>query len=229
MNRLVLLFFTICLLNGFSSHLYGAHGLSIDGSLKYGSSFERFDYVSKEAEKGGDMVLHALGSFDKMNPFTLKGIAADGLELFVFEPLAQSSLDEPFSQYGLLAEDIKVADDKLSVTFTINEQARFSDGTPVTPEDVKFTIDTLKSDLAHPRYPYYYADIKSAEVLDQHRVRFYFSHVNRELPLIAGQISILSKSFYNKNPFNSRNLVIPVGSGPYVVDSFRQGKSINYL
>ncbi len=228
MNRITLVCLLLLVTAGWCTSLYAAHGLSIDGSLKYDSSFKSFDYTSDEAQKGGELVLHALGSFDKLNPFTLKGIAADGLDLFLFEPLTQSSLDEPFSQYGLLAKDIQVADDLLSVIFTINDKARFSDGTPVTPEDVKFTIETLKSARAHPRYPYYYADIASAEVLDEHRVRFNFSKVNRELPLIAGQISVLSKSFYEKNDFDGRTMVIPIGSGPYVIESVQQGKSITY-
>ncbi len=95
------------------------HGLSIDGVLKYPADFTHFAYTDPAAVKGGEIVLKDLGSFDKMNPFTLKGIAPFGLELFVFETLAVASLDEPFAKYGLIASDIKVADDKLSVVFTI--------------------------------------------------------------------------------------------------------------
>jgi len=204
------------------------HGLSIDGSLKYPASYEKFNYTSSSAEKGGALILHDIGSFDKMNPFTLKGTAPYGLEQYLFEPLAVSSLDEPFAQYGLLASDIEIADDQLSVIFTINDNARFSDGQPVTPEDVKFTIDTLKSDAVHPFYPYYYKDIERAEVLDSQRVAFYFKQVNRELPLIAGQISVMSRSFFTEHGFTSENLTIPIGSGPYVIESFSRGKSITY-
>jgi microcin C transport system substrate-binding protein len=206
----------------------GAHGLSIDGNLKYGADFTRFDYTSPDAVKGGELVLHSLGSFDKMNPFTLKGTAPEGLERFVFEPLSVSSLDEPFAQYGLLAKDIEIARDNLSVSFSINEMARFSDGSPVRAEDVKFTIDTLKGEQAHPRYPYYYADISSAEVVAANRVTIHFKKKNRELPLIVGQIRVLSKAFYEKHGFDNRDMVAPIGSGPYVVESFRQGKSITY-
>ena len=206
----------------------GAHGLAIDGNLKYPAGFSRFDYVSPDAVKGGSLTLHAIGSYDKMNPYTLKGSAPEGLELFVFEHLAESSLDEPFAQYGLLAKDIKVAEDGMSVTFTLNEKARFSDGAEVTAEDVKFSVDILKSDKVHPFYPYYYADIKDAVIIDTLTIRLDFRKKNRELPLIAGQIPILSKSFYEQHGFENRDLIPPAGSGPYTIKSFKQGRSITY-
>jgi len=205
-----------------------AHGLAIDGKLKYLPGFTSFDYVSDHAEKGGSLTLHALGSFDKMNPYTLKGSAPEGLQRFVFETLTEASLDEPFTHYGLLAKDITVGEDGLSVTFVLHEQARFSDGTPVTAEDVKYSVDILKSDKVHPLYPYYYADIESATVLDPLTVRLDFKKKNRELPLIAGQIPVLSKSFYEQNGFENRALIAPVGSGPYRVKSFKQGRTITY-
>jgi len=205
-----------------------AHGLAIDGNLKYPPGFNRFDYVSEQAVKGGALILHSTGSFDKMNPYTLKGTAPEGLERFVFESLAQPSLDEPFAQYGLLAKDISVADDAMSVTYVLDENARFSDGSEVTAEDVKFSVDILKSDRVHPFYPYYYGDIKEAVVLDNHRVRLDFKKKNRELPLIASQIPILSRAFYDAEGFDNRSLKPPVGSGPYIVKSFNQGRSITY-
>ncbi len=209
--------------------LLAAHGLSIDGSLKYPDGFERFEYTSADAVKGGEMILHDIGSFDKMNPFTLKGTAPFGLESYIFEPLAVPSLDEPFAQYGLIARDIEVADDKLSVIFTIDEHAQFSDNHPVTPDDVKFTIETLKSDEVHPFYPNYYKDIDRAEILDENRIQFHFKRANRELPLIAGQIAVMSRSFYQQHPFASETLTIPVGSGPYIIASYSQGKSVTYI
>jgi microcin C transport system substrate-binding protein len=208
--------------------LQAAHGLSIEGTLKYPANFEKFEYASANAEKGGELILHDIGSFDKMNPFTLKGTPPFGLEQYVFEALAVPSLDEPFAQYGLIASDISVADDQLSVVFTINEHARFSDGQPITPEDIKFTIDTLKSDAVHPFYPNYYKDIDRAEILDERRVAFHFKQVNRELPMIAGQISVMSRSFYQKHGFDSDKIIIPVGSGPYTIASYNQGRSITY-
>ncbi|MBU1232245.1 MAG: extracellular solute-binding protein [Proteobacteria bacterium] len=213
------------------SSLQAAHGISIDGNLKYPADFKQFDYVSKDAAKGGKLSLHDIGSFDKMNPFTLKGTAPFGLDMFVFEPLAEGSFDEPFAEYGLIAKDIELAEDRMSVTFTVNEEARFSDGTPVTPEDVRFSLETLKSDRVHPFYPYYYHDIKEAKVLDTHRVQFLFNRPNRELHMIAASIPVLSQAFYKKHPFTgegSEIMVAPVGSGPYVVSQVTQGKSITY-
>jgi len=207
---------------------WATHGVSIDGKLKYPADFRRFDYVSDEASKGGTLVLHDLGSFDKMNPFTLKGSAPSGLDTLVFETLAVSSLDEPFAGYGLIAKDIELAGDRLSVTYTLNEKARFSDGSPVTPEDVKFSLDTLKSDQAHPFYQAYLQDIKDAEILDTKRIRFNFARVNRELHMIASQLPIFSKKFYTEHPFNDPGMVPPEGSGPYKVVDFKPGKSITY-
>lgn len=208
--------------------LFAAHGVSIDGKLKYPENFDRFNYTSKRAVKGGHLVMHDLGSFDKMNPFTLKGEAPSGLDELVFETLTVPSLDEPFAAYGLIAKDIDVASDRLSVTFTIHEKAKFSDGTPITPEDVKFSLETLKSDAAHPFYQTYYRDISRAEILDQHRIRFHFAQVNRELHMIASQVPVFSKKFYTEHDFKTATLIPPIGSGPYVVDKFNAGKSIIY-
>lgn len=205
-----------------------AHGISIDGTLKYPSGFTHFGYTSEHAVKGGYLVLHAIGSFDKMNPFTLKGSAPAGLTSLVFETLTASSLDEPFAAYGLIAEKIIIADDRRSVTFTLRQYARFSDNSPITAADVKFSLETLKSEAAHPFYQTYLQDIIKAEILDSHRVRFHFAQPNRELPMIAGQIPIFSKKFYTQHPFNAPSIIPPIGSGPYVVYRFNLGKSITY-
>jgi len=212
--------------------VHAAHGVSIDGHLKYANGFDRFDYTAKEAKKGGTLVLHDLGSFEKMNPFTLKGSAPQGLTPYVFETLAVPSLDEPFAEYGLIAEDIELAADKKSVTFSLNPKARFSDGTPITAEDVKFSLDTLKSSEAHPFYQLYFHDIEKAEILGERTIRFLFARPNRELHMIAAQLPVLNKKFYASHPFNPANgngaMDIPVGSGPYVVSDVQPGKSITY-
>lgn len=212
--------------------VFGAHGVSIDGNLKYPPDFTHFDYADPAAVKGGSLTMHDLGSFDKMNPFTLKGQDPFGLSTFVFETLAVSSLDEPFAEYGLLAKDIELADDRMSVTFTLNEKARFSDGSPVTVEDVKYSLDTLKSDAAHPQYQIYMKDITRAEIVDKNRIRFHFSRQNRELHMIASQLPVMSKDFYTRHGFDSadstESLIPPIGSGPYIVDKVNPGKSITY-
>lgn len=225
----VLVFLLICLL---PMRSHAAHGVSIDGNLKYPKDFSRFEYTSPEARLGGTLVLHDLGSYEKMNPFTLKGSAPHGLSPYVFETLAVPSLDEPFAEYGLIASDIELATDKKSVTFTLNAKARFSDGSPVTAEDVKFSLDTLKSDLAHPFYQMYFRDIDDAEILDKQRIRFRFSRPNRELHMVAAQLPVLSKQFYARHPFNpvggNEAMTVPIGSGPYLVAEVLPGKSITY-
>ena len=211
---------------------HAAHGISIDGNLKYPKDFSRFEYTSPEARIGGTLVLHDLGSYEKMNPFTLKGSAPHGLSPYVFETLAVPSLDEPFAEYGLIASDIELASDKKSVTFTLNAKARFSDGSPVTAEDVKFSLDTQKSNAAHPFYQMYFRDIDGAEILDKQRIRFRFSRPNRELHMVAAQLPVLSKQFYARHPFNpaggNEAMTVPVGSGPYLVAEVLPGKSITY-
>ncbi len=225
-----ILFFLLLLAPG---QLLAAHGVSIDGNLKYPPTFTRFAYTSPAAVKGGRLVLHDLGGFDKMNPFTLKGTPPFGLDSFVFETLAVPSLDEPFAEYGLIARDIRLAKDRKSVTFTIDGRARFSDGTPVTVQDVKYSLDILKSQQAHPFYQIYLQDISGAEILDKQRIRFHFRRPNRELHLIAAQLPILNKAFYEKNgfdPSDSQKVMLPpVGSGPYTIKEVHPGKSITYV
>jgi len=216
-----------------------AHGVSLDGKLKYPPNFPRFDYTSAEAKSGGALVLHDIGSFDKMNPFTLKGNAPEGLSSLVFESLAVKSLDEPFAMYGLIAKDIALAEDGLSVTFTLNPEARFSDGSPLTAADVKFSLDTLKGEAAHPFYQSYFHDIALAEVKAVDQVVFRFSRKNRELHLIACELPILSQAFYQSHPFakgatsdsgasTGGGLIAPLGSGPYTVKEVVPGKVISY-
>ena len=206
----------------------GTHGISIDGRLKYPEGFSRFAYTSEGARVGGELLLHDLGGFDKLNPFTLKGAAPMGLDTLVFEPLAVASLDEPFAAYGLIAQKIELSPDRLAVTFTLNPEARFSDDSPVRVEDVKFSLETLKGPLAHPFYQNYLRDITRAEIVDHQRVRFHFAQPNRELHLIAAQIPVLSEKFYLKHPFDDSNLTPPLGSGPYMVERVTPGRTINY-
>lgn len=194
---------------------------------KYSENFKHFDYVNEDARKGGTLVLSAPGTFDSLNPYVLKGIRAEGLSL-VFETLVEKSLDEPFSAYGLLAEDMQLAKDKLSVTFRLNPAAKFSDGKPVMANDVKFSFDTLMSDKAHPQYQFYYSDVERAVVLNARTIRFDFKRVNAELHLIVGSIPIFSKTWLHGKEFDKVTEDNPVSSGPYVVESFDLGKRIVY-
>ncbi len=195
---------------------------------KYPPGFDHFDYVNPDAPKGGRLVLSDVGSYDGFNPFILKSIPADGVLSLMFDTLMQRSLDEPFSQYGLLADDVKAAPDGLSVTFHLNPRARFSDGTPVTAADVKFSFDTLKSKQAHPRFRFYWADIKRAVVLGPRTVRFEFARVNPELRLIIGELPVFSRRWVGARPFNQVVMQLPIGSGPYLIDKYDLGKYITF-
>ncbi len=196
---------------------------------KYPPDFKHFDYVNPEAPKRGDLTMVGLGTFDSLNPYLLKGISADGLGTLVFESLLEKSLDEPFSEYGLLADDFYLADDRLSVTFHINPAARFSNGEAVTAADVKYSFDTLVSKQAHPQFRVYYADVESATVVDRLTVRFDFKKTNRELHMIIGEIPIFSRSWAGEKPFEDTSDIKPVSSGPYLVGEYKRGKSIRYV
>lgn len=222
----LLLFALICSLPATPVEAAGA--LAMGYQPKYPAGFSHFDYVNPDAPKGGHVTLSTLGNYSSLNPYLLRGIGAAGLGQLVFETLMVSSSDEPFSQYGLLAEDAELAEDGLSVTFRLNADARFSDGTPVLAEDVKFSFDTLKSDQAHPQYRFYWADIERAVVLDERTVRFEFSQVNPELHMIVGQVPVFSKAWIGDRPFSEVVLEKPVASGPYVVESYDLGKSVTY-
>ncbi len=195
---------------------------------KYSDDFSHLDYVNPDAPKGGELILSGFGNFDTLNPYTLKGISVDGISELMFETLMVQSLDEPYSQYGLIAEDSELAADGLSVTFKIRPQARFNNGEAITADDVKFSFDTLKSDKAHPQYRFYWADIIHATVVDPLTVRFEFSKVNPELHMIVGQIPIFARIWVGETPFDKLSLQQPVTSGPYTIEKYDLGKSITY-
>lgn len=226
------LFVVLTFLLSYPFACYGALGVSIDGEVKYQDGFTHFDYTDSKALKGGRVVLHDLGSFDKTNPFTWKGQSPYELESLVFEQLSVASLDEPFSQYGLLAQDIDLADDKMSVIFTLDPDATFSDGHSVTSEDVAYSIDQFKGDSVHPYYNYYYEDIEGYEILGERKIRVSFKKPNRELFLIASQMRVMPKDKHVQNGFEKSDTIHrfaqPIGSGPYVVSAIDPGKTITY-
>ncbi len=196
---------------------------------KYEADFEHFDYVSPNPIKGGELTLMGVGTFDSLNPYLLKGISASGLSLLVFESLLEKSLDEPFSVYGLIADDFYLAADGLSVTFHINPLAKFSNNDAITAEDVKYSFDTLMSKAAHPQFRVYFADVKSATVVDRLTVRFNFKNKNRELHMIIGEIPIFSKKWAGDQAFEKLSDTRPVASGPYLIEKYKRGKSIKYI
>ncbi|HHO58597.1 MAG TPA: ABC transporter substrate-binding protein, partial [Thiotrichales bacterium] len=228
-QQLLILFVSLVFLLPAGTRAFAVPAMGMGYEPKYPPDFTHFDYVNPDAPRGGDVTMVGLGTFDSLNPYLLKGISADGLGALVFERLLEKSLDEPFSEYGLLADDFYLAEDQLSVTFHINPLARFSNGEPVTAEDVKYSFDTLMSKQAHPQYRVYYADVESAEVLDRLTVRFNFKQPNRELHLIIGEIPIFSRAWAGDQPFDKTDDTKPVSSGPYVVDSYNRGKNIRYV
>jgi microcin C transport system substrate-binding protein len=204
-----------------------AHGLSMYGDMKYGPGFTHFEYADPKAPKGGTVKLSAIGTFDTLNPFVLRGGAAVGLGQ-VFDSLMSGSSDEAFAYYGLVAETVETPADRSWVAFTLRPQARFHDGKPITVEDVIWSFETLKT-KGHPFYRSYYAHVTKAEAAGPRRVRFTFkAAMNRELPLIVGQLPVLPKHWWASRDFKKTTLEPPLGSGPYRVESFEPGRSITY-
>ena len=207
--------------------LTGAHALSMFDDVKYAPDFEHVDYADPDAPAGGEIRLAALGTFDNLNPFILKGNAAAGLGL-MYDNLLTGSLDEPFTEYGLLVESIDMPADRSWVEFTLREEARWHDGRPVTVDDVIWTTETLRT-KGHPFYRHYYADIAGVSQTGPRTVRFTFGDaVNRELPLIVGQIDVLPKHWWEGRDFESTTLDPPLGSGPYRIAAVEPGRSITF-
>ena len=203
------------------------HGIAMHGSPKYGPDFKHFEYTNPSAPKGGNLRMSAIGTFDSFNPYILKGDPAIGIG-FVFESLMTSSADEAFSEYGLLAETIEMPADRSWVAFNLRAGARWHDGKPVTVDDVIFSLTTLKT-KGRPIYRFYYGNVVKAEKTGPRRVKFTFSDsVNRELPLIVGQLPILPKHFFEGRDFTKTILEPIPGSGPYRIAKFESGRSVTY-
>jgi microcin C transport system substrate-binding protein len=205
----------------------GSHGLSLFGELKYPPDFKNFEYVDPHAPKGGTMKFSAIGTYDTLNPFVVKGVAAAGIGQ-VFDTLTVASQDEPGAEYGLVTDSIDLAEDKLSVLYTLRKEARFHDGSPMTPDDLVWTFETLR-DKGHPRYRSYYGDVTKVEKEGERGIRFTFkSAENRELPQIIGQMPVLSKAYWAGRDFSKTTLEPPLGSGAYKIESFDAGRSVTY-
>lgn len=221
-----LIMLTILLVN--SSILYANSSIAIGYTPKYSNNFKNFEYVNPDIEKGGLIKLSAFGSFESLNPFLLKSLSAAGLNDLVFETLMERSLDEPSSSYAHIASSYEIADDKLSVIYNIDDKAKFSNGERIRAVDVKFSFDTLMSNDAHPQYRLYWADVNSAEVLNEYSVRFVFKKTNPELHMMLGDLPIFSAKWFNKKQFNTVVLDDPIASGPYIVSDYEIGRFIEY-
>ena len=205
------------------SYTHANTSISIGYQAKY-RNFDNFDYVNSEAIKGGDIVISAFGTFDSLNPFLLKSLSPAQINNLMFDTLMTRSLDEPSSSYALLAKSYQLAEDKLSVNYYIDENARFKNGDQVTAYDVKFSFDLLMSDEAHPQYRIYWADVESAEILDTFTVKFKFKRRNPELHMIIGDLPVFSKMWLSKSEFPSNVKKIPITSGPYTISDYSRGK-----
>ena len=209
------------------------HAVSLIGTPKYPADFQHFDYVNQDAPKGGVVRLADIGSFDSLNPILYKGEAAAGLGL-IYETLMQDSLEEPSTSYGLIAEWASYPSDFSSVTFKLRDEARWQDGTPITPEDVVYSLAINKA--ANPRMALYYKNVSKAEATGQRQVTFTFDvKGNRELPMIMGQLTILPKHYWAGKDANGNQrdplkttLEPPLGSGPYRIKQVTPGRMISY-
>ncbi|MBD8482893.1 extracellular solute-binding protein [Pseudomonas coleopterorum] len=210
------------------AHAAPQHALTLyDEAPKYPADFKHYDYVNPDAPKGGTFRQKGVGSFDSLNPFISKGVPADDIDL-IYDTLARRSLDEPFTEYGLVAGRIEKAPDNSWVRFYLRPEARFHDGQPMRAEDVVFSFQTLMQS-GSPLYRGYYADVADVVAEDPLRVLFKFKHSNnRELPLILGQLRVLPKHFWQGRDFTKGSLDIPLGSGPYKVAEVKAGRSIRY-
>ena len=211
---------------------WAAHGYALWGDMKYPPGFIHFDYVNPDAPKGGEIRLVSnlrLSTFDKYNPFTIRGAAPAYLSQLMFDSLLAGSLDEEGAGYGLLAEDVAVAPDGLSATFKLRKNARFHDGDPVLAQDVKHSYDTLIGPHTSPAYKTLLVDVAGVDVVDDRTVRYRFRQANRELPLTVGGLPVFSRKWGQGKPFNEVVMEPPIGSGPYKIGPVKFGKDITYV
>ena len=227
------LFFLAAVLGGSA---WAAPGYAVWGTFKYKPGFSHFEYVNPDAPKGGELRMVAgsrISTFDKYNPYTLKGNAPSFLGDLLFESLLTGAMDEIGVAYGLLAEDVDVSADLLSATFRLRPQARFHNGDPVLASDVKHSYETLASKFAHPSYATLLADVAGCDVIDERTVRFRFKKKDRQLPLVVGGLAVFSAKWGVENgkakPFDQVVMDIPIATGPYKIGPVRFGKDVTYV
>jgi len=231
MRYLALFMLWVCAVPAWAAHAYALWGEPL-----YPAGFTHFAYVNPDAPKGGDLRLVSnvrTSTFDKYNPFTMRGAAPAYLSELMFDSLLTGSLDETATGYGLLAEDVGVASDGLSATFRLRPEARFHNGDPVLAQDVAWTYETLVGPFTSPAYKTLLIDVAGVDVVNDRTVRFRFKNPNRELPLTVGGLPIFSRAWGMKGdkhkPFDQVVTDIPIGSGPYKIGPVRFGKDITYV
>ncbi len=201
--------------------------LAMHGAPKYQGSFTHFSYADPAALQGGHLRLPAIGTFNSLNPFLVRGLPAKGLG-FIYQSLLSRARDEPFSLYANLASNFEIASDRSWITYEIDKRAHFSDGTTLTVEDVLFSYETLRKS-GRPNHRQYYSEVEKVEIPKANTIRFTFREdAGREMPLILSLMPIVSKKYFSKIPFQTTSLLPPVGSGPYRVTSLEAGRRIVY-
>jgi len=196
------------------------------GAPAWAADFTHPTYANPAAPKGGRLVQGVLGTFDSVNPFIVQGLPAVNLRSYVYESLLARGYDEPFTLYGLLAEGVETDAARSYVAFTINAAARWSDGKPVTADDVIFSWQLLR-DRGRPNFRIYYAKVTKAQALDARTVRFDLAGTDdRELPLIIGLMPVLARHAVNPVTFEETSFAPPLGSGPYTVAAVTPGESV---
>jgi microcin C transport system substrate-binding protein len=210
-----------------SSKVHVGHGFAMHGEPKYPEPPQNLDYVNVGAPKGGNVRFGTQGTYDSLHPFILKGVPAAGINQ-LWEMLCWHSRDEAFTVYGLIAETIEVPEDRSWAAFTLRPQAKWIDGSPITVDDVIWSLETLKA-KGPPMYASYYADVLKAEKVGDRKVQFTFRNTeNRELPLIISELAILPSKWWASRDFEKSSLEVALSSGAYKVDSFDVGRSITY-
>ena len=235
MRVLIIFLLTMAGLMG-SAGIWAAHAYAQFGDIKYAPGFTHFAYVNPAAPKGGEIRMvppTRPTNFDKFNPYTLRGTTPYGIDTLMVESLLVGNSEEPTTGYGLLADDVEVAPDKLSATFRLNAKARFHDGSPVLALDVLHSYTQLVSKLAAPQFRTIYAEVKGVVVVSDRVVRFDFASPNPELPLVVGGMPVFSRNWGKSGgvakPFDKIVTDVPIGSGPYKLPSNKMGRDITYV
>lgn len=205
-----------------------SHGLAMHGNLLHGPDFAHLDYANPEAPTGGTLVQAATGSFDSINPFIVAGRTANGARAYLWPSLMARVWEEPFSVYGYVAETVEVPEDRSWAIFTLNPDARWEDGTPITVDDVIFSMETLRQE-GLPGFRRNYGLIESHERVGDNGIRFNFSdEATRETAMIIAMMPIISQAYYSDRAFDEATLDPPLSGGPYRVGDIDPGRSITY-
>ncbi|MEM1364659.1 MAG: ABC transporter substrate-binding protein, partial [Pseudomonadota bacterium] len=213
-----------------------SHGLAMHGEPAVPAGFTHLPYANPDAPKGGEIVYGVRGTFDSLNPFIVKSATTSARGIWdsayghtVLESLMFRSRDEGFTLYGLLAETVEVDDDRTFIEFQLRPEAKFSDGKPVRPEDVIFTMNLL-AENGRPTYASRMGKVEKLERVEPNGVRFTFNEkADRELPLLMGMIPIFPEHATDAETFDQTTLTPPVGSGPYLIEEVKPNERIVYV